>query len=466
MGFFLRNALGFFIQFYPCALMVFLPFPQETYRFRRSRIFIWMTIIAAVLASLFSAALCQRNASGYPMHTFLSGLLMLAAILLVLAAYAWMVREMLIKKVLVFFIVLFYAVSQFFTVNTFLPFLPWSSDLDGLVYSQNGLVLYAVTAVVMLPLMLVTVIRPLGEYIQEIEPQNMRREFFAVIVSTSVYLVLTIYCDTAYRIYGGIGEVGVFQRYLLPMLLFLTLNQILTYWLVFRESVRRKRDLERQRFLEVQRLQYDKIAGEMENTTRLRHDLRHHLNALGALNAQGRQEEITEYLKQYVAVYDQLSRQSFSGDPVVDSVLEYYMALAGEANIPVKRQISLIGSTGVDAADMTVLLGNCLENALEALRQLPEGQRRLSIEILPVNSMLLLRIQNTCNLSHGSAEPAGWEDFSSIKGNGHQGVGLRSVTDIAEKYDGSAQFQCKDGEFITRVFLNPARPKRHGGGPQ
>ena len=456
MNCYLRNAIGFFIQFFPCAVMIFLPFPQEAYRFRCKRIFTWMTIIAAGLAALFSMALCSPDRSGYPGHIFLSELLMLAAILLALAAHAWIVRETLIKKILVFFIVLFYAVAQFFLVNILLPFFPWSTDLEGFAYSQNGLILYAATTVVLIPLMLITVIRPLGEYVQEIEPENMRREFAAVIVSTSIYLGLTIYCDTAYRIYGGIGKVGVFQRYLLPLLLFMTLNQILTYWLVFRESIRRKRDNEQQSLTRFLWLQYDKIAGEMESTSRLRHDLRHHLNALSSLNAQGKQEEITEYLKQYGAVYYRLDRHHFSGDPVVDSVLEYYLALAGEAQIPVDCQVSLKGSSGVEPVDMTVLLGNCLENALEALRQLPEGQRRLSIEFLPANAMLLLRIQNTCRLSHGSGEPAGWETFASSKGTGRQGVGLRSVTAIAEKYDGSAQFQCKDGLFTTRVFLNPS----------
>ena len=460
MELYLRNALGFFIQLYPCALMIFLPFPRDAYRFRRRNIFFWMTVIALILSASFPAALYLFDRHGKPITAFQPGLLMLSAILLVLAAYAWMVRETLIKKVLVFSVVLFYAVTQFFLVNTLLPYLPWSTDTEGFVYSQGGLALYAATTVVLLPLTLATTIRPMGEYIQEIEPKNVRRELFLVIISTSVYLGLTLYCDTAYRIYDGIGEVGVFQRYVLPLLLFMTLNQVLTHWLVFRESVRRKRDMEQQRFFEIQRLQYDKIIGEMENTSRLRHDLRHHMNALGALNAQGRQEEITKYLKQYVAVYDQLSKQNFSGDPVVDSVLEYYMALAGEANILVKRQISLIGSTGVEPADMTVLLGNCLENALEALRQLPEGQRRLSIEVVPVESMIVLRIQNTCGQTHHSREPAGWKDFASSKGTGHQGVGLRSVTAIAEKYDGSAQFQCRDGVFTTRVILNPANQQK------
>ena len=459
MSDYLRNAVGFFIQFLPCAVMVFLPFPQEACRFRRKNIFFWMTVIAAGLASLFSAALFLPDWGGYPGHALLPGLMMLAAILLVLAAFAWIVREPLMKKTLVFSIVLCYAVAQFFIVNILLLYLPWSSDMEGFVYSQNGLALYAATMVVMMPLFLISVIRPLGEYLREIEPENMRREFIAVTVSTSIYLGLTIYCDTAYRIYNGTGRVSVFQRYLLPLLLFMTLNQGLTFWLVFRESIRRKRDHDRQRFWEIQRLQYEKIAGEMERTSRLRHDLRHHLNALGALNAQGKQDEITEYLKQYGAVYSQLDRFRFSGDPVVDSVLGYYVVLAGEAQIPVKCEASLDGASGVEPMDMTVLLGNCLENALEALRRLPESRRRLSIELMPTNAMLLLRIQNTCDLTHAGGEPAGWEDFASSKGPEHQGVGLRSVTAIAEKYDGSAQFQCKDGVFTTRVILNPTGRK-------
>ena len=208
-------------------------------------------------------------------------------------------------------------------------------------------------------------------------------------------------------------------------------------------------------------MQYDRFAGEMENTRRLRHDLRHHLNVLGALNAQGQQDEITEYLKQYGAVYDHLSRQKFSGDPVVDSVLEYYLAMAGEEEIDVKCEVSLAkGGSGVDAIDMTVLLGNCLENAMKAMRPLPVEERRLSVEMVPDRSMILLRVQNTCARSDGSGEPAGWEAFAARRGKDLSSVGLHSITAIAEKYGGSAQFQCQNGVFTTRVILNPKQKRQ------
>lgn len=113
-----------------------------------------------------------------------------------------------------------------------------------------------------------------------------------------------------------------------------------------------------------------------------------------------------------------------------------------------------------------MLLGNCLENALEALRQLPEGERRLSIEMMPAKSMLVLRIQNTCTGTHNSGGAAGWEEFAFRKETARRGVGLRSVTAIAEKYGGNAQFQCKDGVFTTRVILNLTNPQKQEGGPQ
>lgn len=150
-----------------------------------------------------------------------------------------------------------------------------------------------------------------------------------------------------------------------------------------------------------------------QEALRLRRGLHHHLSVLGALNAEGRQDEITEYLKRYDAAYDHLSERKFSGDPVVDGVLEYYLAIAGADGIGVKCRASVSeGGSGVDAADMTVLLSNCLENAMQAMRPLPAGERRLLTEMVPMRSMILVRVQNTCARSGDSGEPAGWEATS------------------------------------------------------
>ena len=56
----------------------------------------------------------------------------------------------------------------------------------------------------------------------------------------------------------------------------------------------------------------------------------------------------------------------------------------------------------------------------------------------------------------GSPEPRRvWTAFADSGGNDLRGVGLSSVSAIAEKYHGSALFQRKGGVFTSRIILNP-----------
>ena len=144
----------------------------------------------------------------------------------------------------------------------------------------------------------------------------------------------------------------------------------------------------------------------------------------------------------------------FSGDPVVDSVLGFYLTQVEELAVPVECDVSLDGNTGVEGTEMTVLLGNCLENSLEALKAVAPEKRRLSLNLHSEKAMILLRIRNSCAEHDDSGAPAGWKAFAEGEG-GRRGVGLGSVSAIAEKYNGSALFERKGGVFTTRVIMNP-----------
>ena len=159
------------------------------------------------------------------------------------------------------------------------------------------------------------------------------------------------------------------------------------------------------------------------------------------------------YLKEYSKVYEQLEQQNFCGDPAVDSVLGYYLALAGEEHISIDYNIGLRSDHGIEHIDMTVLLGNCLENAVEAVRQLPEDERHITVELQSMERMIALRVVNSCEMGADTEGFTGWKAFPSGKEAGRTGIGLRSVSEIAAKYGGSAQFQRKGGEFTARVTL-------------
>ncbi len=160
----------------------------------------------------------------------------------------------------------------------------------------------------------------------------------------------------------------------------MAVTDMLAYYIFFQEISAARRQEASRRQLENCQMQYRQISSRVEETRRLRHDMRHHIITLGALNAQGKQEEIADYLKKYEEVYEQLDRYKLCNDPVAEGLLSYYLARAREEEIKVNCTVDLKVST-MDPIDMTVLLGNCLENSMEALVYVCRDKRRLDIDL-------------------------------------------------------------------------------------
>lgn len=93
--------------------------------------------------------------------------------------------------------------------------------------------------------------------------------------------------------------------------------------------------------------------------------MRHHFLQLSALAEQDDIEKIRTYLAGATSKIQNLT-VPFCENQAADSVVGYYCALAGRAQIPFSAQIDLPARIPVDEIDMCLVLSNLLENALEA----------------------------------------------------------------------------------------------------
>lgn len=432
------------LQTIPIALLMFAPFSDLELRRERRRCHLF-SVIYLIFGCVALALLSAAVSTGGQRNIVARDISLAAVLAIYLAGWASAIRAPTVRKLLVGGMMLHYAAMLNAMSNMFAAF-ALGEDYVANVNADSGSLMLCLcllaSTVLTWPLIWYFLRRVLRESLPVLEEREAGR---GIIYLCAMFVLFSLATYNPH--YESKPETPLF-------IVALIVTNMIAYFIFFREIGVVRKQAETARELAVWQTQYHQLSRTIEETRRLRHDLRHHLNTLGALNAQGRQEEIMDYLKQYGTVCDWLEGQEFSGDPVVDSLLEYYLAQAGEEGIPVKCRVSLEGSgSGVDAMDMTVLLGNCLENALEALRPLPAEARRLSVEIAPMGVMLLVRIVNTCGNLEDGRDFAGWEAFPSCKGKGRKGVGLRSVAAIAEKYGGSAQFQRKDGEFTARISL-------------
>ena len=106
--------------------------------------------------------------------------------------------------------------------------------------------------------------------------------------------------------------------------------------------------------------------------------------------------------------------------------------------------------------DLCVILGNLLENAVEAVKKLPKEQRLIRFQMFYENSSLMIEVINRFD---GPPPPVG-EHPVSAKRKGRTGIGLDSVRAAARKYNGSLDLRSDDKEriFTARVRLVNEKP--------
>ena len=111
--------------------------------------------------------------------------------------------------------------------------------------------------------------------------------------------------------------------------------------------------------------------------------------------------------------------------------------MAKEENISVTVDLKIPTDTFIADLDFCIILGNCLENAIEGCKKITEGEKFISIKSKMTNYMIGFTIDNSFSGEIIKEDNA----FISTKKSKNHGIGISSVQAVASKYDGTAKFE-------------------------
>lgn len=203
-----------------------------------------------------------------------------------------------------------------------------------------------------------------------------------------------------------------------------------------------------QHLVEMQRDYYPVILKSVEEARHARHDLRHHLSAIQGLASIGQYDELKAYLNQYVVGFSDLTPLTYCENYVADVILRHFAALAAQEGMRFEVNAAIPEALFIEDADLCMVVGNLLENALEACLYIAENQY-ISITIKQIHSELVILVDNSFD---GNIRTQGGT-FLSRKRPNREGVGLASVRSVAEKYGGAAKFMLDQNVFRSEVTL-------------
>ena len=209
----------------------------------------------------------------------------------------------------------------------------------------------------------------------------------------------------------------------------------------------------KKKMMEYQRTLVAAHFAEVENMYRQmrawRHDYHNHMQILSALIDSQSYAEAREYLNkmnQNLATVDTVVK---TGNTMVDAILNSKLSLFASKGIPVTADAKVPPTLDVDDLDLCIIIGNLLDNALDACLPLEPESRFARIYIAPKkNTHLYVCVTNSADKKRQSIG----NRFVSTKGENH-GYGLEKIDSLVEKYGGFLSRGSEDGGFTTEIML-------------
>lgn len=196
---------------------------------------------------------------------------------------------------------------------------------------------------------------------------------------------------------------------------------------------------------------YQALNRSYETNARLFHDVHRHLDALHRLLEQEKYNKAMEYLDDLQEPVRELAETVYTGDEAVDYLLNSRASIALREQISLKIQVEFPRHTNLRSADLCAILGNLLDNALEAAGKVASPkERQVSLVIRRIHQMLVIKVEN----SFAEVQKGADGELKTTKTDGGlHGWGLKSVRVAAEKYEGILQTSCEGDRFRAVVTL-------------
>lgn len=198
------------------------------------------------------------------------------------------------------------------------------------------------------------------------------------------------------------------------------------------------------------------LRGE-EKIKALRHDIKHHLNELMLLANKHDVAEIQKYIDEMNSFLKNPNEIVASGNLEIDSVLNFMLQKAEKELKTVDIKVMLPEKVR-HSFDINVMLGNLLENAIEAAGK--TENKYLSVHIKLKRGILKVKIENSFESSGILCEEQNRKDtiLKTTKPFTEQhGIGLKNVKKIVEKYNGTMAVTAQESIFCVNLLLYMAR---------
>ena len=266
---------------------------------------------------------------------------------------------------------------------------------------------------------------------------------------------LVFYIIWQYQINGGAktGLENIQNPYNVIFLFVINFGSLLIYYIMLMMDGQLARNLEleeQQHYRELEQVAYQALQERMEETRRMRHDLRHHIHMVNYYLEEKEYDKLQEYVNAYRDSIPDGEKIRFCEHRLINNIVFYFASQAHEHEIDFDAKLSIAGDMPMNEHEISVLLGNLLENAVDACLEQKDFGRRIIVKGKGDAHSLIFTVDNTFENEIRKSEKG---ELLTTKPNGN-GIGVNSAKKIVERYNGFFSADKKGDMFCVSFMLN------------
>lgn len=190
---------------------------------------------------------------------------------------------------------------------------------------------------------------------------------------------------------------------------------------------------------------FEQVKQDQEQTRALWHDIQKYMNTMQDLIRLGDPTDARECIGHVSELFENTGTIVDVGNTVVSAVLNHSVQKARRQNIDIEMDVRVPEALSVTAADLSVIIGNTFDNAIEAVTKVAEDTRSISLRLIQKNDLLLYEIVNP--VPHTTV---------TKKRNAVQGYGLKNVRRCVDKYKGNLTIDSSGGMYKVTALIGVA----------
>lgn len=210
----------------------------------------------------------------------------------------------------------------------------------------------------------------------------------------------------------------------------------------------KRRAMARQMEVERQQQQYMMRKHEIEAVRQQYHDMK---NLLLYLEKSPSRENIHAHVDKILSAIQPFESVLDTGNDAVDILLGEKLEVCRKQGIRCTVMVDGESLSFIDQLDLVTILGNAMDNAVEACMNVRDASRRaIQVRTSTAPGFVVLHIHNSCN---ESLLVQGKLPTTSKRDAENHGYGLRNIRRTVEKYHGEMHCEAKQGEFELTLLL-------------